>query len=93
MRVKVSVVGVLESVLPSGEDVVEADAITVQGVLDVLVGRYGPLARKELVDSNGLRNGLSALVNGRNVLSLPEKFQTPLQEGDEVIITVQVSGG
>lgn len=93
MKVKVSVVGVLENVLPSGEDVVEVDAITVQGVLDALVERYGSLAEKELLDSNGLRKGLSALVNGRNALSLPEKFQTSMQDGDEVVITVQVSGG
>ena len=45
------------------------------------------------MDDGGLRKGLALLVNGRNVLSLPEKFETPLQEGDEVIVTIIVAGG
>jgi molybdopterin converting factor small subunit len=40
-----------------------------------------------------IRENFSLLINGRNVLSLPDKLQTKLQDGDEVILTVQVMGG
>ena len=93
MKVTVSVVGVLDDVLPGGKDVVEGDSVTVQAVYDALIEKYGPPAARELLDSGGLRKGLSVLVNGRNALSLPEKFQTELRDGDDVVITVQVSGG
>ncbi len=92
MKVRVCVVGILETLIPGGEALVETDATTVRGLLDVLVERYGPLAAKEF-GANGPRKGLSLLVNGRNVLSLPEQFQTRLRDGDEVVITVQVTGG
>jgi hypothetical protein len=35
----------------------------------------------------------SVLLNGRNVLSLADKLQTKLQDGDELMVTVQVMGG
>ncbi|RJP69919.1 MAG: hypothetical protein C4532_10315 [Candidatus Abyssobacteria bacterium SURF_17] len=93
MRVKVSMVGLLEGVLPAGKDVIEAESMTVGGVLDTLVMRYGSIAADKLRDGTDLREGLSLLVNGRNVLSLPDKFQTKLEDGDEIVITVRVSGG
>jgi molybdopterin converting factor small subunit len=93
VKVKVSLVGILESLLPEGEDVIEAEEITVQGLVDALTEKHGTVAAKELGGPNGLREGLSLLVNGQNVLSLPERFQTDLKDGDEVVITVQVTGG
>lgn len=93
MKIKVSLVGILESLLPKGEDVIEAERITVQGLLDTLAERHGTVAAEELNGPAGLREGLSLLVNGQNVLSLPGKFQANLQDGDEVVITVQVTGG
>jgi molybdopterin converting factor small subunit len=93
LKVKITVVGVLETFLPNGDEIIEADDMTIQGLLDMLVTRFGASAKKELLDSDGLQKGLSSLVNGRNVLSLPEEFQTALHDGDEVVITVQVSGG
>jgi molybdopterin converting factor small subunit len=48
---------------------------------------------EELMKQGRLRDGLVLLVNGRNVLSLAEQFETPLQEGDEILITIMVAGG
>jgi molybdopterin converting factor small subunit len=79
--------------LREGGTVIEGDNLTVAGLLDRLVVRYGPQMAEELMDNSQLRKGLALLVNGRNVLSLPEKFETPLQEGDEVIVTIIVAGG
>jgi len=93
LKVKVSIIGVLQNLLPDEEDVIEAEKITVGGVVDALVEKYGAPAAKELKGATGLREGLSMLVNGRNVLSLPDTFRTNLQDGDEVVITVQVAGG
>lgn len=93
MRIKVSLVGFLEGLLPAGKDIIEAESITAGGVLDALVMRYGSAAAEKLRGGADLREGLSLLVNGRNVLSLPDRFQTKLEDGDEVVITVRVSGG
>ena len=79
--------------LREGRTVIEGDNLTVEGLLDCLVVRYGPQMEEEMMDNGQLRKGLALLVNGRNVLSLPEKFETPLQEGDEVIVTIIVAGG
>ena len=67
--------------------------MTVAALLDRLTVCYGPRMAEELMENGRLRKGLALLVNGRNVLSLPEKFETPLQEGDEVIVSIIVAGG
>ena len=78
---------------PPRQTVIEGCELTVAKLLDSLIVRYGPRMAAELMDSDRLKKGLALLVNGRNVLSLPEQFETPLQEGDEVIITIIVAGG
>jgi molybdopterin converting factor small subunit len=82
-----------ERILQGGGDVIEAESITVQGLLDALAERHGEPFTREVVDASGLRAGLCLLVNGRNVLSFPDTYQTDLKDGDEVVITVQVTGG
>jgi molybdopterin converting factor small subunit len=93
VNVTVRAVGTLTHSLRVGRTVIEADNLTVAGLLDCLIAQYGPRMAEELMDAGQLRKGLALLVNGRNVLSLPEKFETPLQEGDEVIVTLIVAGG
>ncbi|GAB4338405.1 MAG: hypothetical protein Kow0099_12410 [Candidatus Abyssubacteria bacterium] len=93
MKVNVCIVGFLEDALPGGKGVIEAEDMTVSGMLDDLTDRLGEGATQKLRSGKDLREGLSLLVNGRNVLSLPDKFQTRLNDGDQVVITVRVSGG
>lgn len=40
-----------------------------------------------------IQEKFSLLLNGRNVLSLPAQFKTKLEDGDELMVTVQVMGG
>lgn len=93
MRVKVTTAGALTRSLPSGQDIVEGERMTVQSLLERLVIKYGPLMEKELLQQGKLREGIVLLVNGMNVLSLPEKFDTLLKDGDEVLIAIMVAGG
>ena len=93
MKVKVMTVGVLEHALPEGEAVIEAESLTVHDLIDTLLKRYGSPAGQDLRGEKGLRDGLSLLVNGRNVFSLPDRIQTTLHDGDEVVLTVLVPGG
>ena len=93
MKVNVRALGALTHSLRDGKTVIEGCDLTVAGLLDSLIARYGPRMAEELMDSGRLRKVLALLVNGRNVLSLPEQFETLLREGDEVIVTIIVAGG
>ncbi len=93
LKVKVFTAGALTKSLPNGQDIIEGETITVQGLLERLVTKHGPLMAKELLHQGKLREGLVLLVNGMNVLSLPEKFDTLLKDGDEVLIAIIVAGG
>jgi molybdopterin converting factor small subunit len=93
VKIKVKALGALTHSMTNGKTVIEGRDLTVAGLLDSLIARYGTRMAEELMNNGELRKGLALLVNGRNVLSLPEKFETPLQDGDEVIITIIVAGG
>lgn len=93
MNVNVTTAGALSRSLPGGRTVVEGDDLTVARVLEALVARYGPGMAQELMERSRLREGLALLVNGRNVLSLPERFETLLRDGDEILIAIMVAGG
>ncbi len=93
MIINISTAGALTWSLPSGKDTVEGERFTVQDVLNALVAKYGLSMAEELLDQGKLKKGLSLLVNGRNVLSLPKSFQTSLEDGDELIIATILAGG
>lgn len=93
MRIKITTVGALTHSLPGGKEVIEGQDFTVQEMLAELMNKHGPVLAEELFEDGQMRQGLALLVNGRNVLSIPDKFQTPLRDGDEVIITIFVAGG
>jgi hypothetical protein len=93
VRVHVVTAGALTHSMPRGRDVIEGEALTVRTLLDGLVVKHGPPMAEELMDRGNLQEGLVLLVNGRNVLSLPARFETALEEGDEVLIAVMVAGG
>jgi molybdopterin converting factor small subunit len=93
MRVKIRTAGALTQSMPEGKDVIEGRDLTVRKLIDALVARYGPGLKEELLEQGNLKEGLCMLVNGLNILSQPEKYETPLQDGDEVFITIVVTGG
>jgi hypothetical protein len=93
VNVNVLTAGALTHSLPEGKTVVAGEDLTVKRLLDLLVARYGPAMEHELMSGGELREGLVLLVNGRNVLSLPGRFASPLRDGDEVLITIMVAGG
>jgi len=93
LLINISTAGALTWSLPSGKDSVRGESFTVQDVLDALIAKYGRSMAEELLDQKKLKKGLSLLVNGRNVLSLPKSFQTSLKDGDELIIATILAGG
>jgi molybdopterin converting factor small subunit len=93
MKIKITTVGILNKELPSNHEIIEGNDFTVQGVLDVLVNRYGDRITEELFKDGIFRKDLSLLINGRNILGMPNKFQTLLKDGDEIIISTYITGG
>lgn len=93
MNINFKTVGVLSHILPSGKDNIEGSEFTIQGVLDVLVDKYGNQLSEELFNDGKLKDELSLLINGRNILSMPNKFQTVLKDEDEIMITTIITGG
>lgn len=93
MKIKITTVGILSQVLPSGHEIIEGNDFTVQGALDVLVNRYGNHIAEELFKDGKFREDLSLLINGRNLLGMPNKFQTLLKDQDEILISTHITGG
>jgi len=61
------------------------DGSTVGGVLATLEGEYDDLAGRPLDDEGAVRNRLSVLRNGRDVVHL-EDADTPLSDGDTLSV-------
>ncbi|RJX29904.1 MAG: molybdopterin synthase sulfur carrier subunit [Desulfarculus sp.] len=93
MPVRVTAVGALLQSLPSGKTELPAEGLTVQELLEALLQRYGEPMKQDLICNGELRQGLCLLLNGRNVLVLPERFDTRLRDGDELIIATILAGG
>lgn len=93
--ITINAVGALTWSLPEGRDLLtfDKDNVSVQEVLDALVLKHGNLLQRELFTDGELRSGLCLIANGRNVLSLPGGFETPLKDGSELIIAVIMAGG
>jgi molybdopterin converting factor small subunit len=85
VKIKLSVIGVPE--MAEAREAAFMIDITAEKFLDMLQTTVTQVYRQKI------RENFSLLINGRNVLSLPDKLQTKLQDGDEVILTVQVMGG
>ena len=93
MKVKIITVGALTRSLPKGQEIIEGREFTVQEALDTLVSKHGKLIAEELYENGKIKKDLSILINGRNVLSIQDKYQTPLKDQDEIMITIYVTGG
>lgn len=74
---------------------VEKETATLREVLDDLSARFGK-DLSELTDDSASREPASPvilLVNGRSYLSMPEKLDTELKDGDEVALFPPLVGG
>jgi hypothetical protein len=93
LAVKITCVGALTRSLPGGRAEIAVEGMTVREALHFLVKEHGESLESELLDDGEYRKGLSFLLNGRNVLSFPKKYETELSDGDELMIAAILSGG
>jgi MoaD family protein len=72
---------------------VEFAGETVNDLIEHLVARYGRRARQALYDEEGqLAPVVQALVNGREWIT-HDRLDTPLQDGDNVVLMIMMAGG
>lgn len=74
---------------------VEKATATLREVLDYLSERFGK-DLTELIYDSGTEEPAShiiLLVNGRNYLSMPERLETELKDGDEIALFPPLAGG
>jgi MoaD family protein len=80
----------------AGTDAIDVPASTapdVQSLMHMLVQKYGPAMRDEVMDERGaVRRDLNILVNGRNIEFL-DGVQTRLVDTDVVSVLSPVAGG
>jgi len=96
MRIKVTGYLTLREVIgnqPFKE--IEADSISVQGLLGQLSLEFGddPAHIIPCSEGEGASRHIIVLVNGRHCAHLPDGLDTQLTEGDEVAIFPPVAGG
>ena len=93
MKIKITTVGLPSESFLKDQVLLEGSEFTIKEALNALFTKYGNDLVKELMEKGKLNKDLSLLLNGRNVLSLPDKFQTSLRDKDEIIITTHITGG
>ena len=74
---------------------VEKARATLRELLDYLSNRFGK-DLTELIynsDTEEPASFLMLLVNGRNYLSMPDKLDTELKDGDEIALFPPIAGG
>ncbi|QSX07766.1 MoaD family protein [Alkalibacter rhizosphaerae] len=94
MKVQVKTIFAMEQYV-GGEKSQELDlddGSTLADALLQLIHRYGPALEEKLLDGNALQKGMVVYVNGRNSLVL-DYLDTPLEDGDDVLIMPPVGGG
>lgn len=71
------------------------DTVTIQTLINELVGRFGPEFRRHLYDDRDqFIPAWCAFINNRAVhLNQPEALETPLNDGDEVSLILALAGG
>jgi len=93
IKVKIQLIGVSNQDFPNNFEYVEGNQFTVQQVLFRVIDRQNNSLADILFKDGNLKKEFSVLLNGTNVVSLPDKYQTILSDGDEIIITIQITGG
>jgi len=74
------------------EVILEPPSPTLKDVLTALKDQYKNRLGRFIKDDLSLVEGSVILVNGRNIWSL-DRFETKIQDGDELTFTVLVAGG
>jgi MoaD family protein len=91
-KVKITIPSLLSKVT-GGEKEVEVSATTLSEALHKLIAKYGDAFEKRVFDQTGKPKGLlNFYVNGKNAHFL-KGLETPLKDGDEVLILPAVGGG
>ena len=74
---------------------VETERATLRHLLDDLSERFGKDFSDLIFDpqTKDFAGHLMLLVNGRNYLSMPDRLDTELKDGDEVAIFPPIAGG
>jgi MoaD family protein len=76
-----------------GRKEVETEASTLKEALDALTAEYGDKLRTKIFDTTGNpRRQIKIYLNGKDIRFL-NKLDTPLNDGDEVLILPAVTGG
>lgn len=84
---------VLPEVIGGKELEVEFPGQTINDLLEHLVARYGRKARQALYDDEGqLDPVVQVLLNGKEWIT-HDRLNTPLQDGDSVILLLMMAGG
>lgn len=90
-KVKVVFPSVLADI--TKEKTIEVSASTLGEALEKVAANYGDKLREKIFEAEGRpRRSLSFFINGRNARSL-KNLDTPLSDGDEILILPAVSGG
>lgn len=78
--------------LTNNEELVEVEATSVGGAIDVLQARF-PGIRERLLDETGaVRRFVNVYVNEEDIRFLKNQ-ETPLKDGDEISIIPAIAGG
>ncbi len=93
MKIKIKIAGGLPIKLFNNQEIIEGSMFNIQSALDALVKKYGQELSDVLFERGNLKKGLTLLINGRNVLTLPKKYRTLLKDKDEILITPLINGG
>jgi MoaD family protein len=83
----------LADVLGTKELEVEFPGTTVGDLLDHLMQRHGPRARRALLDEDGELDLVVQVVINQATWVNREQLDTPLSDGDAVTIMVPMAGG
>jgi MoaD family protein len=75
-----------------GQKSVEVESVSVAGAIQALCLRYPAVGERVLDDEGRSRRFVNVYVNGEDVRFLQGE-QTPLADGDELIIAPAVAGG
>jgi sulfur-carrier protein len=74
---------------------VEKDTATLREVLRELSDRFGKELTEQIYHSEAEEpaSHLIVLVNGRNYLSMPDRLETRMKDGDEIALFPPLAGG